>query len=348
MRLQSIVDGLLSLLKLALSTRTRRDLGCSLHRFYCMKRIAVLCPLQLSLRVLAVYTAGMQKFQLGINLPRSSNPDTIRQNLTRFVKAGFDSVEFSLDLAPLIIAGEIKQQWLDFLRLLLAEFSLRYTGHIGRSVDLRDLERYELQKKVLFASIDVCSRLGVNSLVLHYELQSRDASEETKFFEAHVAAADYAATLDIDLCIENIEVERIEPVVDFVNRVARPNFRMCFDTGHAWLASKYFHFDFFESLRAALPVLAHVHLSDNYGIFEELRITDRAAYDSLPKGYRMSFGRGDIHVPPFWGNIPFEDVFLLLKDYSGVYVCEYASSFFLPFDAQIQQSVRSAIDQARS
>ncbi|OHD68143.1 MAG: hypothetical protein A2177_03400 [Spirochaetes bacterium RBG_13_68_11] len=155
-------------------------------------------------------------------------------------------------------------------------------------------------------------------------------------------------SLGLDLCIENIEVELVDPVVRFVRLVDRPNFWMNFDTGHAFLASRYFHFDFLESLRTSLPVLGHVHLNDNTGVFEELRITDRPRYDHLSMGYRRTFGRGDIHIPPFWGAIPFAEVFGLLKDYRGLFVCEYAAQDFIPFNRSVQEKVRSAVTAARN
>jgi sugar phosphate isomerase/epimerase len=135
--------------------------------------------------------------------------------------------------------------------------------------------------------------------------------------------------------------------VRFVCQVDRPNFRMNFDTGHAFLAARYFHFDFLEALRMALPQLGHVHLNDNTGVFEELRITDRPRYDHLSMGYRRTFGRGDIHIPPFWGVIPFDKVFGLLKDYRGLFVCEYVAQDFLPFNRSVQEKVRQAIRAAR-
>ncbi|GAJ04894.1 unnamed protein product, partial [marine sediment metagenome] len=194
----------------------------------------------------------MDDLYIGINLPGSSNPDTIRGLLGRFEKDGFDYIEFTLDMLPLIIGGEIKRDYVDIIRSLLGEFSFKYSAHIGRGVDLRDTERFELQKKVLFSSIEISSILGMNPLVLHYEEQSKNQSVEERFLEVHIEAADYAAGYGITLCIENIEVERVDPVIEFVKMVSRPNFLMNFDTGHAFLASRYFHFDFLESLKRSL------------------------------------------------------------------------------------------------
>ena len=290
----------------------------------------------------------MNDIRVGVSLPGcGSDPGRMDEWLRAFAADGFDCVEISLDGFPLIIGGEVRREYVDVVRSTLAGHRLTYSAHASLGVDLRDTPKFDFQKKTLFASIEACSALGANPLVLHYELASRDAGVEERFLQAHREAADLAARLGLDLCIENIEVELVEPVVRFVRQVDRPNFRMNFDTGHAFLAARYFHFDFLESLRMALPVLGHVHLNDNTGVFEELRITDRPRYDNLSMGYRRTFGRGDIHVPPFWGAIPFAEVFGLLKDYRGLFVCEYATQDFIPFNRSVQEKVRQALRTAR-
>jgi sugar phosphate isomerase/epimerase len=284
---------------------------------------------------------------VGVNLPdRNPDPEFLRSRLQAFSEAGFDCAEVCLDTLPLIIAGELQPDYVDFLGGLLDGFDLRYSAHIGLGADLRDCIRQALQRKVLGASIELCARLGLDPLVLHYEAASRDLAIEAAFLKAHEEAADLAARHGIALCIENIEVERFEPLVELVRQMDRPNFKIAFDTGHAWLAAHYFHFDFLQAFEACLPYLGHLHLSDNVGIFEELRIQDRRGYDQLSMSYRYAFGRGDLHLPPFWGNIPFADLFRRLAHYRGMYVCEYNSEHFLPFGRRIQERVRAAVASA--
>jgi len=291
----------------------------------------------------------MNDIVVGVNLPDvNADPKVTKNRLSVLAEDGYDCVEIRLDQFPLILNGEVQKEYVAVVRSLLQEHRLTYTAHIGRGVNMRDLARYALQKKVLHSSIEVCSTFGITLLVLHYEAKSRDLLAEEKFLEAHADAAEYGAGLGVALRIENIEVERVDVVVDFVRKIGRKDFLLNFDTGHAYLASHHFHFDFLESLRLALPYVGHVHLSDNFGTFEELRITNRPVYDSLPTGYRMSFGRGDIHIPPFWGQIPFPEVFRLLRGYDGIFLCEYNSDFFLPFNRSTQEKVRGSIRDARA
>lgn len=280
---------------------------------------------------------------IGINLPDCDSPEQLHGTLTTLRQNGFDSVEINLEMFPLIIGGEICRKWVDILKDELGRHPFLYSAHIGRGLDLRNGKDQKLHREVLHSSLRICRELQLNPLVLHYEEKSKDLQVERHFFDAHKEAADFAGELGITLCIENIEVEHIDPVIDLVAALDRENVRLTLDTGHAYLASRYFHFDFFPAIERMLPYLGHVHLSDNTGCFEELRITDRQAYDALPMGYRREFGRGDIHLPPYYGKIPYDRIFALLKDYRGRFICEYTSDSFLPFNEEIQRQVRQGI-----
>lgn len=281
---------------------------------------------------------------IGVNLPNSSmNLDDTMRYLSTFKQAGFNAVEISLDTYPLIIDGEPCRVWIDALHGLLADFPFKYSAHIGRGLNLRDIQNKAKHRAVLKNSIDIASELNMSPLVLHYEAQSRNKEIESYFLQVHKDAAAYAEQKGIMLVVENIEVELVEPVIELVDRINSRNLRLAFDTGHAFLASNYFKFNFMEAFRATLPYLGHLHLSDNTGAFEELRITDRPTYDALPMGYRYEYGRGDIHLPPYFGVIPYDDLFTLTKDFHGTYVCEFYVERFMPFLHDIQQSVKNGI-----
>lgn len=285
--------------------------------------------------------------RIGIDLPGGLSPEGMRSTLRFFAEAGHDCVEIDLGSLPLIIGGELKPRYVEWLGALLKEFPFTYSAHSGSGLDLRLGHGHELHRAVLRSSIEICARLHLDPLVLHYECTSRDLAEEERFLDAHRWASGVAAEEGVRLCIENIEVEHMDPVISFVKAVGHPNLTMTIDVGHAFLAARFFHYDFLESIRKAMPLAGHMHLSDNTGDFEELRITNRPVYDTMNKGFRCAFGRGDIHVPPLWGRIPYDEVFRLARDYRGIFICEYYSQYFLPFVAETQQRVREAILSAR-
>lgn len=286
--------------------------------------------------------------KIGINFPEHLSFELLHTRLRSYTQDGFSHVEFSFDTFPLIIDGELCLPWIRLLRHELDSHpNLLFSGHIGRGLDLRDKSSYELHRKVLHSSIEACSTIGLNPLVLHYEKKSDDPAVERQFIDAHKEAADIAGDLGLTLCIENIEVERADAVLECVSKIDHPHVQIAFDTGHAALSSAYFGYDMMQSLRDMKPYIGHVHLSDNTARFEPLRITDRTVYDSLPMGYRRTYGRGDIHLPPYFGTIPFDEIFSILADCSCVYICEYTSEEFLPFNEEICTAVRGKILSAR-
>jgi Sugar phosphate isomerases/epimerases len=290
----------------------------------------------------------MQQYLIGINLPSSANLNNLDAELARIEKDGFDACEINLSTAPLIIGGKVRQPVVDYVKGVLERHSLRYTAHAGYGLDLRNLEEQEMHRAVLFSSIDVCAALGINPLNLHYEVQTIYPAREEAFLKAHLEAAEYSMERGVQLNVENIEVEYAYKAAEFVRTVNHPNLGMTLDLGHLFLSSRYFGYDFMESVRDCLPLLRHIHINDNTGDFEPLRLTDFQIYNTLDRGYRFTFGRGDIHVPPFWGEAPIREALPVIKKsgYSGIWMCEYYNQSFHPFNRSVQETVRSTIESA--
>ncbi len=286
--------------------------------------------------------------KIGINLPPVNDPAAAERYLSEFQEAGYEAVEFDADMFPIIIGGRLDSRWLSLLKKTLSAHSFTYTMHIGYGVDLRNSDGFETHRKTLFSSIDAASEINAVLLNLHYEKKSDSDFIENRFLEAHIEAAEYAEKKGITLAMENIEVEFVDPVIDFVKKVSKKNFVLNYDIGHGFLASSYIGFDFLQSIRKAAPHLGHLHISDNTGVFEPLRITDRSVYDRLPMGYRIALGRGDIHIPPLWGNIPYDEVFKILKNYDNIVLCEFYTELFRPFFREIREGVETVINKARS
>lgn len=285
---------------------------------------------------------------IGVNLPKNTSFASLDATLGGMVGEGFDAVEISLDTFPVVIGGRVCQRWVDALKPALEQHPLVYTAHIGRGLDLRDQNDPALHRDVLLSSLQVCHQLGIGILVLHYEVKSADERIEEQFLEAHRWAAEAAARHRIRICVENIEVELVEPLVAFIEHASHPQLSLTLDTGHAYLASRYYNFDFLGAVASMAPYLGHVHLNDNTGAFEALRITNRVAYDAMTMGWRREFGKGDIHLPPFYGTIPFDEIFAMLQTYDGIYVCEYTHGDFGPLNRSIQETVRQRIIASRT
>jgi len=284
---------------------------------------------------------------VGVKMPKVRTLEALDAFLSKVQAQGFDAVEMSLEMFPFIIDGNVCKAWVDAVESVLTRHSLLYSAHIGRGLDLRNLDDHALHASVLQSSLQVCHALHIDILVLHYEIKTNNLKAERQFLDAHRRAADLAGSLGITLAVENIEVELVEPVVQMMDQIKHPNLKLNLDTGHAYLASRRFHFDFLDAVKQMAPHLCHMHLNDNTGRFEELRITDRLAYDCLSMSHRREFGRGDIHIPPFFGSVPFDEVFSHLQSYQGRYICEYTYEDFEPFNQAIQEKVRSRLLASR-
>lgn len=288
----------------------------------------------------------MTKPIIGINLPEVHAED-IEKVVHQLTENGYDAIEYCLSDHPLIVGGEINQEYVQYVRNIFRRYPVRFTAHIGEGLDLRAEKDFDLHKRVLFASIDICANMGLSPLTVHFEQATPYLQREERFFESHMEAADYAEQRGVRLCIENIEVEHYAKVLSFIRRANHPNLCMTLDIGHLNLAAHHFGHPFLDAVRECQPYVRHLHLSDNVGIFESMRLTNFDLYRTLPLGSRFALGRGDIHMPPYWGNIPIDEVLSILirKGYDGIYICEYYNERFVPFNGSIQKTVSTAVQR---
>jgi len=107
---------------------------------------------------------------------------------------------------------------------------------------------------------------------------------------------------------------KIEELVDQVKKIDRENVGITLDFGHAYLASKYYHFKFLDSIKLALPYIKHIHIHDSFG-------KPKVSYEEQDINL-IQFGIGDLHMPLGWGEIPYNKIFRILKNYNGVLCLE--------------------------
>ena len=289
----------------------------------------------------------MNKSTIGINISAGINVNSLEAELASVKQWGFDCAEIALDAFPLIISGKQNKLFVEYVRTILIKAGLDYSAHIGVGLDLRSTDKYQLNMDTLLASIDICAELSLNPLVLHFEQDSHNPEIEAAFIEGHKKAALYAQQKGILLCLENIEVEHYKPVLEAVKIIGLTNFKMYIDLGHMYIASKYFGFSFEEAVKECAPYAGHCHINDNTGIFEPMRLDNFDLYRGLPMGNRITFGRGDIHMPPLYCDVPIEFSVDVLKavGFCGKYICEYQSRLFTPFNQQIQKDTRKIIER---
>ncbi len=244
-------------------------------------------------------------------------------------RLGYDAAEISMDGTGLIFGGRLHA---DMLRDALSAFGRHdfwYSVHSPSSLDLRDRANREVQLALARSTLTFTRDLDGRVLVIHFERQSSDPRDEAAFTEAMLRLSDEAG--DLLLGVENIEVERIEPVIECVARINRPNVAMTLDVGHAYLAAAHFGFDFLEAIGRARPLVRHIHVNDNFGRYDPLRLENFTLYRTQTPADTFPLGKGDLHLPVGWAAIPFDRVCAALGGYEGTLVHEYRAHLFLPY-----------------
>lgn len=258
-------------------------------------------------------------------------------------RLGYDAAEISMDGTGMIFGGRLHGR---MLREALDEFArheLVYSVHSPSSLNLRDRTNRDVQLALAQSTLRFCREVGSRVLVIHFEQRSPDPADERAFVEAILRLSDEAG--DVILGIENIEVERLEPVIDCVRQIDRPNVGMTLDVGHAYLAAARFGFDWSAAIDAALPCVRHVHMNDNFGRYDPLRLENFTLYRTQTPADTFPLGKGDLHLPVGWGVIPLDRVFARLRDhgYQRTVIHEYRYHLFMPYAADDYANARRLV-----
>jgi sugar phosphate isomerase/epimerase len=248
------------------------------------------------------------------------------EELTLARRLGYDAVEISMDGTGMIFGGRLHPERLREALRAFAGHPFGYSVHSPSSLDLRDRRNRNVQLDLARATLRFSREVGARVLVIHFERRSDDREDEAAFTEAILRLSDEAG--DVLLGIENIEIERVEPVASRVREIDRPNVIMTLDVGHAALAAAQFGFDLVEAVGGALPVVGHVHMNDNFVRYDPLRLENFTLYRTQTPADTFPLGKGDLHLPVGWGAIPLDRVFETLRGYRGTVIHEYRHQLF--------------------
>jgi len=278
----------------------------------------------------------------GVNTRRTDgNFSRLENQLTYLKEAGFEYLEVSADVVDIIGGGKIIPKRIDKLLRLLERYRFKYTAHIHNGIDLRDIQDREFQLESFKSSIEFAGMIGAELLVCHFEKESDDPAKESLFREAILKGLEYARKWKLKIGVENIEIDKLSKVIDFIKETNEPDIILVLDVGHAFLSEHYFGENFFESIKKAASIVGHIHLSDNFGRFEKMRMENFDLYRVSSYTTRLNLGRGDLNLPPGWGVIPFEGVLEILKGYQGIVILEYYHDKYLDFNHDILKETKA-------
>lgn len=265
--------------------------------------------------------------------------DQLSQILEWLCKHDIEYTELGI-MNCVIAGGRILKPVLREIKRITEEYPLKYTVHCLDEMDMRDVANLEINHDIFRSSLEYTAELGGKVFVAHFSRKSPDSKVEGLFEEGMFKMAEYAKQCGVIIGIENIEIERVDPVVDLVKKLQHDNLKITFDFGHAFLASKLYDFDFLDAVRAANPYIQHTHIHDNIGNYDLARLENKQK--SLKS--RMPLGKGDMHMPIGWGKIPYKEAFSIIRDsYNGVYMLEDQLSLWYHFLDETLETLKSLI-----
>ncbi len=98
------------------------------------------------------------------------------------------------------------------------------------------------------------------------------------------------------------------------------------DFGHAYLSSILFKREYMNDIDEMLQYAVHAHIHDNFGI----NGTIVKYMDNLYRGI------GDLHLPPGWGNLPWNKISKSLKNLNGTFILETEFRFYPYFKEAVE------------
>lgn len=303
----------------------------------------------------------MQINNIGIAFGVSAGPRRwarLEEGLGWIADQGYCLVEMNPHSLAVIVNGQVRQDVLADYVAVLKNFNLHYTIHGLNRLNLAYDPRRELCKQIMRCQIEVCRAVGAKVLVYHSGLQALDAvhygvrrtllsdDELLVGAEEEVAAlrelGPLAADAGVIIGMENGDSHQwehnvlaqfgrpradlskhharlhIPPIVRQLEAIDHPNVGMTLDIAHLHIAAHDMGFDYLEAVEQAAPWVRHLHANDNFGRLDQ-------GFDNEVD--RWAYGEADIHLPPGWGSIPYQEAFARLPDFQGNLILEIKAGF---------------------
>jgi sugar phosphate isomerase/epimerase len=266
------------------------------------------------------------KIGIDVGLQPGAPVSSLRETLMHAEDAGFTHVELSSGTLAVVVRGQLHPGRLAKLQEVLAEVPLSFTLHgsevsSSRGGNLLDVVS-ESERQIVASDIELAAAIGATVVVYHsgtlrdpYGDDRALAQGLQRERELLRELGDRAAELGITIAVENRDpvaryiVRRaygfdLLRLAEQISAVDHPNVKICFDTGHAFLAYTWLGKtveDYLSDIRQIAPMIGHLHITDNFG---QVQLDADRLYSE-----NLSAGDGDLHLLPGWGVIPFEDIF---------------------------------------
>lgn len=268
------------------------------------------------------------------------NLKILRRELDYYQELGFTCVELAPHGVGAIYHGRLIQKRMQELLPILREYPFCYAVHGPNPMNLMSEEPDHIEWQMFLASIEFTQAVGAQIMVYHAGrywpeekfldrgMSCRTPQEKKALWEQEETLlsrlADIAGQAGVTIAVENARpyldaanycyAESLAELGRMIRSVNREQVGITLDVGHAHLAACRYGFDLVKEVGSIAPLVKHIHLHDNFG---------HTCYSTERKQYEMAAtGRGDMHMPIGWGNIPAAEVLAGLGDYRGLITLE--------------------------
>jgi sugar phosphate isomerase/epimerase len=250
----------------------------------------------------------------GYAVHEERDPHALDEMLRAVADAGFTHADIWAGLWDVLIGGRVNGHELSRWIAVLDRHrdDLRFTFHGPSDLNLFDTTERELHERLLLASLELAKAVGAEAIAYHPGVRLKPpigaavAMLDLMQYEREMllAVADEVSAWGGKIGIETWWAVgddgysyAIWPdqLAGQVEAIGHPAIGACLDFGHLFLAARWFGFDFLEGVARLAPHVNHFHVQDLFGV--------------LAPTANVELGHGDLHLPPGWGEIPFDDVF---------------------------------------
>ena len=247
--------------------------------------------------------------------------ELVDKRLLAIADAGFTGAELYPGFWDVWLDGRLDARRLDEYVDVLDKHRdrLRYTLHGPSSANVFDVANRDRHERVLRTGLEIAGIIDAETVVYHAgrrlqggadtglpmrQLMQQERSIVTNLVEG---AGAWNGRLGIETWIMTGETEYSysvwpDQLAEQVSAIDHPRVGVTVDFGHLFVSSESFGFDYVDGVRTLSQSVVHFHVVDSFG-----RPSRTSGAYSQAKA--LEFGEGDIHLPPGYGSIPFEEIF---------------------------------------
>jgi sugar phosphate isomerase/epimerase len=282
---------------------------------------------------------------------QDGRPDSLLPKLEAIRAAGADAAEIALYDLDVVAGGRPLERQFARVLEIASEFALRYSVHGPIASNPWDLRHREIHETVARAHLTMAGRLGAGIYVQHSGRTVHATGPELAALRAQERdflrrLGDLAGRAGVTIVVENLFGERPgdltqlpHEVAEQVAEVDHPHVRVLIDFSHAYQEATRRGVDAWASVRQAAPLTAHLHVHDSFGRTATLLGHTRSE--------TVAFGMGDLHLPPGWGDIPWEMLFGELRFLPGTIANVELPARYAEHASEVVAQVREMVGLAR-